>query len=117
MSDETFILIPGRTAKQGCGISEGKFLENYQNETSLLQVAAEDMERLGLSKGDTVRVKGEHGQIEIEVTGAKQGELPPGLLFMAYGDLSCRLMGSDTHGTGMPTSKGIDVELEVTHPS
>jgi formylmethanofuran dehydrogenase subunit D len=114
MSDENFILIPGRTSKQGCGISAGKFLESYQRETRRLQVASEDMERLGLSEGDKVRVKGEHGQIEIEVTGAKQGELPPGLLFMAYGDLSCRLMGADTHGTGMPTSKGLDVQLEAT---
>ena len=114
MPDDTFILIPGRTSKQGCGISEGKFLESYQRETRRLQVASEDMERLGLSEGDKVRVKGEHGQIEIEVTGAKKGELPPGLLFMAYGDLSCRLMGSDTHGTGMPTSKGLDVQLEAT---
>ncbi len=116
MADEIFILIPGRTSKQGCGISEGKFLENYQRETSRLQVASEDMERLGLSEGDKVKVTGEHGQIEIEVFGARPGDLPPGLLFMAYGDLSCQLMGSDTHGTGMPTSKGLDVRLEITHP-
>ena len=37
----------------------------------------------------------------------------PLLLFIAYGDLSSRLMGGDTHGSGMPTSKGIDVQLEV----
>ena len=35
------------------------------------------------------------------------------LLFIAYGDLSSRLMAGDTHGSGMPTSKGLDVELEV----
>ena len=43
----------------------------------------------------------------------KADELPEGLLFIAYGDISSRLMGGDTHGSGMPTSKGIDVELEV----
>ena len=110
---ETFILIPGRTSKQGCGISEGKFAENYQSEIRLLQVSPEDMERLGLHKGGRVRLISETGQIEIEVTPAGAGELPSGLLFMAYGDLSSRLMGADTHGSGMPTSKGIDVELEV----
>jgi len=26
--------------------------------------------------------------------------------------VSCRLMGSETHGSGMPTSKGLDVRLE-----
>ena len=43
---------------------------------------------------------------------AKAGELPPGLLFLPYGDASSRLMGGDTHGTGMPNSKSFDVELE-----
>ena len=110
---ETFILIPGRTSRQGSGISEGKFTGGYQEETGVIQVAVEDMERLGLSEGTRVRLQNEFGQIEAPVTAAKRDELPSGLLFMAYGDLSCRLMGSDTHGSGMPTSKGIDVELQV----
>ncbi|HIF31603.1 MAG: molybdopterin dinucleotide binding domain-containing protein [Pirellulaceae bacterium] len=109
---ETFIMIPGRTSKQGCGISEGKFGETYQSETTVLQVAPQDMERLGLREGDRVRVTSEDGQIEIDIKPSKGDELPPGLLFMAYGDLSSRLMGGDTHGSGMPTSKGFDVELE-----
>ena len=109
---ETFILIPGRTSDQGCGISEGKFQDKYQREINSLQVAPEDMERLSLSPGDRVRLTGEHGQIEVAVRTAKKDELPPGLLFIAYGDLSSRLMGGDTHGSGMPTSKGMDVTLE-----
>ena len=109
---ETFILIPGRTSKQGCGISEGKFEENYQREINTLQVAPEDMERLELVAGDRVRLSNETGQIEVAVIGAKKDELPPGLLFIAYGDLSSRLMAADTHGSGMPTSKGMDVQLE-----
>ena len=111
MSD-TFILIPGRTSKQGCGISEGKFAANYQSEINTLQVAPADMKRLGLVEGDRVRLTGEHGQIDVGITAAKADELPPGLLFIAYGDLSSRLMGGDTHGSGMPTSKGLDVTLQ-----
>lgn len=110
---EIFILIPGRTSKQGAGISEGKFKENYQSEINVLQVNPEDMERLGLQPGGRVRLTSETGKIEIDVKASPKGELPVGLLFMAYGDMSSKLMGGDTHGTGMPTSKGIDVELEV----
>ena len=110
---ETFILIPGRTSKQGCGISEGKYLEGYQSEINTLQVAPGDMQRLALNDGDKVRLTGEHGQIDVAVKTAKKDELPEGLLFIAYGDLSSRLMGGDTHGSGMPTSKGLDVELTV----
>jgi formylmethanofuran dehydrogenase subunit D len=109
---ETFILIPGRTSRQGCGISEGKFKEDYQEETNTLQVSPEDMKRLGLAQGDRVRVRSASGEIEVGVTPSKGEELPPGLLFIAYGDLSSRLMGADTHGSGIPTSKGLDVVLE-----
>jgi len=51
--------------------------------------------------------------VEVAIAAAKAGELPPGLLFIAYGDISSRLMGGDTHGSGMPTSKGLDVQLEL----
>ena len=113
LMSEDFILIPGRTSKQGCGISEGKFNKNYQEETNILQVSLEDMERLQLTAGQRVRLTSETGAIEVAVTAAKRGELPLGVLFIAYGDLSSRLMGGDTHGSGMPTSKGLDVTLEV----
>ena len=110
---ETFILIPGRTSKQGVGINEGKYGETYLGEITKLQVAPGDMERLGITDGDWVRLTGEHGTIDVEVISAKKDELPEGLLFIAYGDLSSRLMGGDTQGSGMPTSKGFDVELET----
>ena len=109
---ETFVLIPGRTSKQGCGISEGKYTEGYVSETSVLQVAPHDMQRLALADGDRVRLTSETGTIDVAVAAAKVDELPPGVLFIAYGDLSSRLMGGDTHGSGMPTSKGLDVTLE-----
>ena len=109
---ETFVLVPGRTSRQGCGVSEGKFGEKYQSETTVLQMAPQDIQRLGLAAGDRVRLTSESGQIEVAVSPAKGDELPPGLLFIAYGDLSSRLMGADTHGSGMPTSKCLDVQLE-----
>ena len=86
---------------------------NYQSEINVLQVCDQDMQRLQLSEGDRVRLTSEWGQIEVEIKTSPKDELPPGLLFIAYGDLSSRLMGGDTHGSGMPTSKGIDVELQL----
>jgi formylmethanofuran dehydrogenase subunit D len=34
------------------------------------------------------------------------------MLFISYGDKSSQLMGGETHGTGMPDSKGLDVFIE-----
>ena len=112
MSD-SFILIPGRTSRQGCGISEGKFGDTYLNATTVLQVAADDMQRLAIRDGDRVRLRSEFGCVEVSVVSAGKEELPSGMLFIPYGDVSSRLMGADTHVTGMPTSKGLDVELEL----
>ncbi len=109
---EIFILIPGRTSRQGCGISEGKFKENYRDETGAFHLCQQDMQRLSLAEGDRVRITSEGGSVEAPVRQSKGDELPPGLIFVPYGDLSSQLMGGDTHGSGMPTSKGIDVTLE-----
>ena len=109
---ETFILIPGRTSRQGTSLNEGKYSEEYLEEISTLLMCPDDMTRLGLKNGDRVRLRSEQGQVELPCLAAKAGELPAGVLFLPYGDMSSRLMGGDTHGTGMPDSKGIDVELE-----
>lgn len=103
---EPFILIPGRTSRQGTSLNEGKFSPDYVQETSTVQT------RLGLKPGDRVRLRTAQGQVELPCQAAKAGELAPGVLFIAYGDVSSRLMGGNTHGTGMPDSKGFDVELE-----
>jgi len=112
LPSETFILIPGRTSRQGTTLNEGKFTKGYLEEISTLLMNADDMARLHLKNGDRVRLRTEQGQVELPCQGAKAGDLPSGLLFLPYGDMSSRLMGGDTHGTGMPNSKSFDVELE-----
>src|SRR5437870_2726785 len=110
---EVFILIPGRTSRQGTSLNESKFGAEYVQETSTLLMNPDDQARLALKNGDRVRLRTAQGQIELPCLAAKVGELPPGVLFLPYGDLSSRLMGGDTHGTGMPDSKSFDVELET----
>lgn len=109
---QTFILIPGRTAKQGTTLNEGKFTQGYLDETSTLLMCSEDMQRLGVAEGDRVRLSTVQGTIELPAKAAKGEELSPGILFLSYGPWASQLMGGDTHGTGMPDSKSFDVELE-----
>ena len=42
----------------------------------------------------------------------KDGKVPRGMIFVPYGPPTCKLMGQTTDGTGMPTSKGWEVEVE-----
>ncbi len=109
---EQFILIPGRTSKQGTTLNEGKYTDGYLEEINTLQIAPEDMQRLGLEEGDQVRMWNDVGEVTIPCKKSKGEELPPGMLFISYGDKSSQLMGGETHGTGMPDSKALDVYLE-----
>ena len=43
---------------------------------------------------------------------AVEGKVPQGMIFVPYGPPTCQLMGQYTDGTGMPTSKGWEVEVE-----
>ena len=108
---ESFILIPGRTSRQGTSLNEGKYTEDYLDEINTLKMNPDDMQRLGLADGDPVRMWNDVGSVVVRCT-ADKGECPPGILFISYGDKSSRLMGGETHGSGMPTSKGLDVFVE-----
>ncbi len=109
MPDGKFILITGRSTKQGVGISEGKLLAEYQVATTILELSQIDMARHGLHDGDTVRLKSCHGEVTVQCRSEK---LPDGMAFMAFGSTVNQLMGSETYSTGMPDTKGIEVELE-----
>ena len=107
----TYILIPGRTSRQGTSLNEGKYTDTYQAEINTLRMNPDDMQQLGLSDGDSVRMWNDFGEVVVRCTSGKD-ELPPGLLFISYGNASSQLMPGETHGSGMPDSKGLDVHLE-----
>ena len=109
MQPKKFILNPMRTAKQGSQINVGKYGDEYQKIVTTLEISAADMESLGVADGDSVRVSTEFGEAIFQCSEAK---VPDGLLFVPYGPPTCQLMGGDTDGTGMPTSKGWEVAVE-----
>ena len=103
-----FILNSSRSAKQGTLINVGKESEEYQELTSSMMMDADDMAEVGLVEGQKAIVRTEFGEAEFVV---KAGKEPKGMIYIAYGPPTCRLMGGDTGGTGMPISKGWEVEV------
>ncbi len=109
---ETMILIPGRTTKQGVGLLEGKFKKGYREATTTVELNVEDMARLGLEEGCKVKLRSVDGATTVKCMGRKTEDLPSGLMFIAYGPPTCKLMGTDTAASGMPLSKHLEVEVE-----
>lgn len=102
------ILNPMRTAQQGVQINIGKDGDAYKEITTTLSIHPQDMAALGIQNGDAVLVRTEFGEAEFKCESAK---VPEGLAFVPYGPPTCQLMGGGTDGTGMPTSKGWEVEV------
>ena len=72
-----------------------------------------DMAKLGLQKGDKVRMLSDNGgEAVVAVKTQKGADSIPGLVFMAYGPISSRFMEADTAGTGMPISKHMPITIE-----
>jgi formylmethanofuran dehydrogenase subunit D len=67
------------------------------------------MKEVGIAPGGSVRVRSENGEATFL---CREGKVPLGMIFVPYGPPTCRLMGQTTDGTGMPTSKGWEVEVE-----
>jgi formylmethanofuran dehydrogenase subunit D len=109
MGRRRFIMNAGRTTKQGQQINIGKDEPEYEAMVTLLTMNADDMKEQGIAEGSMVRVRSDNGE---GLFRCQSGKVPAGLIFVVYGPPTCRLMGNDTDGTGMPTSKGWEVELE-----
>ena len=108
MTTKRFNLNASRSSKQGTLINVGKESEEYQALTNTMTMAAEDMAEIGPCR--RADGGGSHGirRSGVQVPG---GKVPLGMIFVPYGPPTCKLMGGDTDGTGMPTSKGWEVEV------
>ncbi len=111
MSTKRFILNASRSAVQGSLINVGKDSEEYIALTTAMTMAPTDMKEIGLAEGQWAIVRTEFGEEKFR---CEAGKIPEGMIFIAYGPPTCKLMGGDTNGTGMPTSKGWEVEVIPT---
>jgi len=106
---EKFILITGRSLKQGLALQLGKDSPEYTSEVSRVEMNKENMEQMGLQDGGQVHLRTEYGEVTVRCRSSTG--LPQGMLFMPYGPPANTLIGPSTGSTGMPDSKGIEVEM------
>lgn len=109
MTGKRFLMNAGRTTKQGQQINVGKDHAAYQAIVSTLTMNPDDMKAVGVAPGGSVRVRSDVGEAVFK---CQEGKVPAGMIFVPYGPPTCKLMGQTTDGTGMPTSKGWEVEVE-----
>jgi len=109
MAKKRFTVITVRTLTQGQAMHVGKDSKEYIDEISTVRMNLKDFEELELHDGDRIRLTTEHGSTVLKCA---KGDVPQGMVFIAYGRLINPIVGPDTQATGMPDYKGIEAEVE-----
>ncbi len=104
-------LLTGRTIDQGTGKEMGKLSKEYLESVVICQMDPEDMKFLGIKENRNVRVTTDFGSVVLKAV--KSARAPhPKVAFIPYGPWASIIMNPETHGTGMPSLKGIPAEIE-----
>ena len=104
-------LISGRTIQQGVAIEGGKEKPAYREAFGIIELDAEDFKKLGIYRNSNVRVTSPYGTVVVKAVDATQGP-HPGLGWIPMGPWANSITNPNTYSTGMPTFKGVPVEVE-----
>ncbi|HOS81934.1 MAG TPA: molybdopterin dinucleotide binding domain-containing protein [Methanolinea sp.] len=104
-------LITGRTIHQGVAMEGGKEKDAYTKACGIIEMDPSDLKKLGIWKGTNVRVTSEWGSVVVKAVEATQGP-HPGLAYIPMGPWANSVVNPKTYSTGMPTFKGVPIEVE-----
>jgi formylmethanofuran dehydrogenase subunit D len=105
-------LISGRTIQQGVAMEGGKEKEAYRKACGIIEMDKTDLKKLGAWRNTNVRVTSKYGSVVVKAIEATQGP-HPGLGYIPMGPWANAIVDPNTYSTGMPTFKGVPVEVEV----
>jgi formylmethanofuran dehydrogenase subunit D len=105
-------LITGRTIQQGVAMEGGKEKDAYRKACGIIEMDKTDLKKLGAWRNTNVRVTSKYGSVVVKAIEATQGP-HPGLAYIPMGPWANAIVDPNTYSTGMPTFKGVPVEVEV----
>ncbi len=106
------ILITGRTVAQGVTRDGKKTLKEYVDSAAICEIDPDDLEKLKIKEGDTVKVKTSYGTVAVRAAVSTQAP-HPGIVFVPMGPWANEVIGPETDGIGMPSFKSISAEVEA----
>ena len=104
-------LLTGRTIDQGRGKEYGKLSEEYWKSVSVCEMDPHDIKYIGAKENENAKITTDFGSAVLRIV--KSLRTPhPKVVFVPYGPFASLLVNPETHGTGMPSLKGIRAEIE-----
>ena len=104
-------LLTGRTIDQGTTKEHGKLTEVYQENVAICEMDPNDLKKLDIKENTNIRISTKYGTTVVKAKESKRAPHPE-IAYMPYGLWANILIDSQTHGTGMPSFKGIKAEIQ-----
>ncbi len=111
MSKIKVTLLTGRTIDQGTTKEHGKLSDEYRESVAICEVDPNDLKKLGIKEGSNVKISSDYGVVVVKAKESKRGPHPE-IVYMPYGLWANIIVNPQTHGTGMPSFKGIAAEIQ-----
>ena len=111
MSKIKVTLLTGRTIDQGTTKEHGKLSDEYRESVAICEVDPDDLKKLGVKENSNVKISTEYGAVVVKAKESKRGPHPK-IVYMPYGLWANIIVNPQTHGTGMPSFKGIAAEIQ-----
>jgi len=106
------LLLTGRTLRQGQGKEYGKLSERYWKSVAICELDPDDMKKLGIKENTPMKISTDYGSIVVRAV--KSLRAPhAGRVFIPYGPWASIIVNPKTHGSGMPSLKGITATIEI----
>lgn len=104
-------LVTGRTIDQGVGKEQGKNSKEYFENVAVCFIDPQDLRKLGMKEKANVQVSTKYGSVVVKAL--RSARTPhPGTVYVPYGLWANVVVDTETHGTGMPSLKGICAKIE-----
>ena len=104
-------LLTGRTIDQGRGKEYGKLSEEYWKSVSVCEMDPDDIKYIGAKENENVKITTDFGSAILRIVKSLRAPHPK-VVFVPYGPWASLIVNPETHGTGMPSLKGIPAEIE-----
>ena len=105
------LVLTGRTIEQGKGKEMGKLSKVYLEDVVQCRIDPQDMKTLKLKQNTNVKVTTQFGSVVLKAVKSPRAPHPK-MIFISYGPWASVISDPETHGSGMPSLKGIPGELE-----
>ncbi len=105
-------LLTGRTIEQGVSKEIGKASREYLESVAICYMDADDLKTLGIKEGTNIQLSTSFGSVVLKALKSPWNQRH-GVVFVPYGPWANAIVDPETNSVGMPSLKGISVEVQA----